>query len=90
MGDAVRFRADPALPVTMMEGFAVVYHPASGATHLLASPVPEILDAIGGGPATVAEIVARLRAYYDLDGDGAAVVVARLAELEAAGLVWRA
>lgn len=88
----MRFVADAELPVTLLEGFAVVYHPASGATHLLASPVPEILATIapGRGAATVAEILQRLAATFDLDGDGLAVVTARLAELEAAGLVRRA
>ena len=59
---------------------------------MLASPVPEILATIapGRGAATVAEILQRLAATFDLDGDGLAVVTARLAELEAAGLVRRA
>lgn len=79
------------MPAVPMEGFAVVYHAASGMTHVLASPVPEILATVTPerGAATVAGIVDRLRADYDLDGDGAGVVAARLAELEAAGLVRR-
>ena len=88
-----RFIADAALPAVRLEDFTVVYHAASGATHLLASPVPEILAAIAPdrGAATVAEIVDRLRADYELEGeDGGTVVAARLAELAAAGLVRRA
>ena len=90
--DAPRFLADGPLPTVEVEGFAVVYHPPSGATHLLGPPVPEILGVLtpAHGPATVADIVARLAARFDLDGDAAAVVAARLAELETAGLVRRA
>ncbi|MFD1951606.1 HPr-rel-A system PqqD family peptide chaperone [Sphingomonas arantia] len=88
-----RHIADAAMPSVVMEGFAVVYHAASGATHLLASPVPEILAAIAPdrGAATLDEIVARLRADYDMDGgdaaDVAAVVAERLDELTVSGLV---
>ncbi|WP_076071177.1 HPr-rel-A system PqqD family peptide chaperone [Sphingomonas montana] len=91
--DAARHIADAVMPSVMIEGFAVVFHAPSGMTHLLAPPLPEILaeiapDADGrGGGATAEEIVARLRATYELDGDVAAVVAARLAELHAAGLV---
>ncbi|GGE91376.1 HPr-rel-A system PqqD family peptide chaperone [Sphingomonas prati] len=90
---ARRHIADAAMPSVTMEGFAVVFHAASGATHLLASPVPEILAAIGPdrGAATPDEIVTRLRADYDMDGeaddDVAAVVAERIAELTASGLV---
>ena len=84
--------ADGPLPTVELEGFAVVFHPPSGVTHLLGAPVPEILAVLtpDRGAATVAETVARLRAAFDLDGDAAPVVAARLAELETAGLVRRA
>ncbi|HEX8447837.1 MAG TPA: HPr-rel-A system PqqD family peptide chaperone [Sphingomonas sp.] len=86
-----RYIADAASPSVAMEGFAVVYHAPSGATHVLGSPVPEILGVIAPeqGAATIAGIVARLQADYELDGDVIEVVTARLAELEAAGLVRR-
>jgi PqqD family protein of HPr-rel-A system len=90
---ACRYIADAAMPSVTMEGFAVVFHAGSGATHLLASPVPEILAAIAPerGAATLDEIVARLQADYDMDDadgeDVALVVTERIAELTASGLV---
>ena len=91
---APRFVADAAAdrPHALIDGFAVLYHRASGITHVVASPVPEILAVIAGDPADAAEIVARLGVERDLDGEDAAeaIVAARLDELEAAGLVRRA
>lgn len=89
-----RFVADPAAdrPQIRTDGFAILYHRPSGMTHVVASPVPEMLDAIAGDPADVAQIVTRLAAEHDLAGEGALedIVAARLEELEAAGLVRRA
>ncbi|MDB5719093.1 MAG: PqqD rel PqqD family protein HPr-rel-A system [Sphingomonas bacterium] len=69
----------------------ILFHRPSGATHIVASPVPELLDALRAGPATAAEIVARLAADHDITGEDALedIAAARLTELEAAGLVWR-
>ena len=89
-----RFVADPAAdrPEVRIDGFAILYHRPSGMTHVVASPVPELLTAIAGDPADVAQIVARLGAEHELAGDDAleAIVAARIEELEAAGLVRRA
>jgi PqqD family protein of HPr-rel-A system len=89
-----RFVADPAAdrPQIDIDGFVILYHRPSGMTHVVASPVPEMLAAIADDPACVAEIVARLGAEHDLAGDDAldAIVAARIEELEAAGLVRRA
>lgn len=89
------FAADPAGSVeTMaMDGLVALFHHPSGMTHIVAPPAPEILEALREGPADAAAILSRMRARYDLDADGAGdaegAVAARLAELEAAGLVWR-
>jgi PqqD family protein of HPr-rel-A system len=73
-----------------LEGLTLLYHRPSGMTHLLAPPAPQILDALAEGPATAAEVALRIARRFDLEGEDApAVVAARLAELEAAGLVWR-
>jgi PqqD family protein of HPr-rel-A system len=59
-------------------------------THLLAPPAPQILDALDEGPASAAEVAERIARRFTLEGEeSAAVIAARLAELEAAGLVHR-
>ena len=68
-----------------------LYHRRSGETHLVAAPVPQILEALGEGPATSAGLMARLAARFDFDGeeDMAALLEQRLAELVGLGLVHR-
>jgi PqqD family protein of HPr-rel-A system len=74
-----------------LEGLGVFFHPRSGMTHILAPPSPQILDALREGPADAREVTARLRGGYDFPEEGGtAAIEARLAELEAAGLVRRA
>ena len=77
-----------ALTTVALDGLSLVYHEPSGATHLVAPPAPEILEALRDGPADAAELLRRLREKYEFDGDE--VIHARLAELEEAGLVRRA
>lgn len=88
------YRADPpeACLATDAEGMTILYHRRSGMTHLLTSPAPEILAALAEGGADAEALVARLSAAHELAGeDGfAEIVAARLEELEAAGLAWRA
>lgn len=74
-----------------LEGLAVLFHARSGMTHILAPPAPQILDLLAEEPADADALLRRLRDQYDLDGaQAAAAVAARLAELEAVGLVRRA
>ena len=87
-----RFTTDPEDEVRTVEldGLSVLFHAPSGMTHIVAPPAPQILEALRLGPADAGEILARMRAWYDLEGDEAAdAVEARLDELEAAGLVSR-
>jgi PqqD family protein of HPr-rel-A system len=87
------FAADPpeTLRFVEMEGLTLLYHRRSGLTHILAPPAPQILAALAAGPADAAAIAERIRADFDLEAeDPAAAIAARLAELEAAGLVWPA
>lgn len=74
-----------------LDSLTALFDRASGQTHLLAAPSPEILTALATGPATAAELVARLSATFDLsaEGDTASVIAARLHELAALGLVER-
>lgn len=86
------FAADPpGLSRTVeLEGLTLLYHRRSGLTHILAPPAPQILAALAAGPASAAEIVARIGERFEVEAeDPAAAIAARLAELEAAGLVWR-
>ena len=77
------------LVVEPLDSLTALFDRASGQTHLLAAPSPEILTALSDAPATAAELVARLAAKFDLsaEGDALAVIVARLDELAALGLV---
>ena len=85
-----RYVADAADRVCRVEldGLTALFHHPSGMTHLLAPPAPQILDVIADNPGDTGEITARLSAHFDLDG-GEQAILARLAELEASGLVWR-
>ncbi len=83
-----RYRADPpdAVRSVELEGLTLLYHRASGTTHVLAPPAPQILELLRDAPASRDELQARMAARYELAGDEGALE-ARLAELEAAGLV---
>jgi PqqD family protein of HPr-rel-A system len=82
--------ADPASAVRSVEldGLTALFHEPSGMTHIVAPPAPQILDALREGPADAAELLCRLRAKFDFEGEEA--IHARLDELETAGLVRRA
>jgi PqqD family protein of HPr-rel-A system len=85
------FVADPKDCTIAQEadGLILLYHRPSGMTHILAPPAPQILEVLReqGDRDQVAE---RIAARFELQSDDpAAAVEARLAELEAAGLVRR-
>lgn len=71
-----------------LDGLTLLYHRPSGLTHMLASPLPEILDALDDTPVTAAGLLKRLSVHYDLGGEGDALeeLVAHLEELTALGL----
>ncbi|HEX8482801.1 MAG TPA: HPr-rel-A system PqqD family peptide chaperone [Allosphingosinicella sp.] len=73
-----------------MEGLTLLYHRPSGLTHFLAPPAPQILSVLARGPASAAEIASSMGETFEIESDDpAAAIAARLAELEAAGLVRR-
>jgi PqqD family protein of HPr-rel-A system len=85
--------ADPADAVRSVEldGLTALFHRPSGMTHILAAPAPQILEALAGEPGDAEAIVRRMAERFEiLAEDAEGVVAARLAELEAAGLVRRA
>lgn len=76
-----------SLRVVPLDGLTLVYHRASGITHLLAPPAPEILAALGRGACHLAELKMRLAGDFDLIDDDEASLRARIDELVSAGLV---
>lgn len=90
MADPRYIAADPAtLRIVPLDVMTLVYHRASGITHVVASPVPELLATLGE-PLTLDALLARLAQDYELGDADPAALAERLAELEAAGLVSRA
>jgi PqqD family protein of HPr-rel-A system len=69
-----------------LDGLAALYHRPSGATHILAPPAPQILEALVEGPADAVTIRARIAERFEIEGDEEALA-ARLEELLCAGLV---
>jgi PqqD family protein of HPr-rel-A system len=82
--------ADPAtLRVVPLDALTLIYHRASGITHVVDAPVPEILDALAEKPMGALALLEHLAEQYDLvDADAAALAI-RLDELARAGLVER-
>jgi PqqD family protein of HPr-rel-A system len=82
---------DPAdVRAVALGSLVALYHAPSGMTHVVAPPAPQILEALHEGPGDARAILERIRARYEVEEEGADAIEARLAELEAAGLVRRA
>ncbi len=75
------------LKSVMLDGLSAIYHRTSGATHVVAEPVPQIFKAFGNDTLTLAELLTRLGADYDLADDVEGALIARLDELVTLGLV---
>lgn len=84
-----RYRAAPAatLRIVPLDALTLIYHRASGITHVVDSPVPELLQAIGDQSLTLDETLAALATAHDLIDPDRDALAARLGELLAAGLV---
>lgn len=78
-----------ALRIVALDGLVALFHGPSGMTHILAPPAPQILAALQSGAAEAEEILARIAADYEIGDGDLGAIGARLAELEAAGLVHR-
>lgn len=74
-----------------LDSMTLLYHRPSGITHMLADPAPAIIEVMGQSEVTAAEIASRLTALFDVDTgvDAEDIVIARLEELSALGLVSR-
>ncbi|UZK66210.1 HPr-rel-A system PqqD family peptide chaperone [Sphingomonas sp. M1-B02] len=87
----IRYHAAPAatLRIVPLDALTLIFHRASGITHVVDSPVPEILEALGDEALTSESLLQRLADRFDLvDADPLSLAV-RLDELVAAGLVER-
>lgn len=86
---AFTYAACPPFKSVTLDGLSAIYHRASGATHVVAEPVPQILEVFGNDTLTLAELLTRLGAAYDLADDVEGALIARLDELVTLGLVIR-
>ena len=88
MHDAV-YRAPPidGLLIAPLDEFTAVYHRASGITHLLTEPAPQILAVLGEGGLSLDALLDRLAEDYELSDGTREALAARLDELVEAGLV---
>ena len=90
----IHYRAEPADARILrpLDAMTLIYQRRSGITHIVAEPVPQILEAMGEEPCSAAQIADRLSRAFDLGGaeDAEAVIADRLAELAKLGLVERA
>ncbi|MBO9622504.1 MAG: HPr-rel-A system PqqD family peptide chaperone [Sphingomonas sp.] len=85
------YRAAPpaTLRIVPLDALTLVYHRASGITHVVDAPVPEILEALGQGPLSVEALLAALAERFELADPDPLALAVRLDELAAAGLVER-
>jgi len=89
MATLYRAASPDSLIVASVDLLTAIYHRASGQTHLMASPAPEILEALAEAPLDAAALLAKLRTDYDLVDADPAALAARLDELVETGLVER-
>jgi PqqD family protein of HPr-rel-A system len=90
--DNAVYRAPPSdgLLIAPLDEFTAVYHRASGITHLLTDPAPQILAAVQEGARSLDALLVHLGRDYDLTDGTREALAARLDELVEAGLVERA
>jgi PqqD family protein of HPr-rel-A system len=83
----VRYAAEPGEGVVRvpLDSLTALYHRRSGQTHVVAAPVPEILDTLSPEPLDVAALLATLG--IDDDAEARLLIEARLDELVESGLL---
>ena len=72
-----------------LDSLTLIYHRASGITHVVDTPVPEILQMLGEEALTAPVLLARMADRFALVDADSAALDARLEELVVAGLVER-
>ena len=85
-----RYRAAPAatLRIEPLDALTLIYHRASGITHLVDSPVPKLIELLAE-PLTIDQALAALAERFDLIDPDRDALAARIEELVASGLVER-
>lgn len=85
----MRYRAPAAAALLTVEldAFTAVFHRASGITHLLVSPAPEILALLDEAEMDAPTLLTALGDRFDLGDADPMALAARLDELVGAGLV---
>jgi PqqD family protein of HPr-rel-A system len=87
------YRAEPADEriVEPLDSMTLIYQQRSGITHMVAEPVPQMLEAMGIDALHAKALLTRLAENFDLETDDAALqaISARLEELADLGLVER-
>lgn len=78
-----------SLRIVPIDAMTLIYHRASGQTHVVAPPVPELIEVMDETPCDVATLLARLAERFDLGDPDEAALAARLDELADVGLVVR-
>ena len=92
MDNSLSYRRDPAdaLLSCALEDMTLLYHRRSGQTHMVISPVPELLDRMADGtPVTAQALHDRLAQEFDLGppDEALAEIATHLDALAALGLV---
>ncbi|MFC4292650.1 HPr-rel-A system PqqD family peptide chaperone [Sphingorhabdus arenilitoris] len=86
-----KYRAEKSEDIIIhpLDVMTLIYQRRSGITHIVADPVPQILEAMAGEAMTASELMAKLSGSFDMDGgdDVQIILSERLEELASLGLV---
>ncbi len=74
---------------TPLDGLTALYHRKSGITHVVAEPVPQIIDILGANPLSEGALFDQLVARYEVPEtpEMRAALTSRLDELKEVGLL---
>lgn len=89
MSQLYRTAASDGIIQHPLDSMTLIFQKSSGITHMVADPVPAILEVMADDALTASDVAQRLSVSYDLEDspDAADIVLARLAELCTLGLV---
>lgn len=91
MSAVYRITTPDTLIVRPLDSMTAIFQKSSGMTHIVADPVPAIIDVMADEVLNISQVLAKLADKYDIeDGDDAEnIVAARLEELCQLGLADR-
>lgn len=75
--------------VQALDDITLIYHRPSGQTHMVVSPVPEILAAMGPDALSIDEVLSTLSGAFEIGDpvEALPIIAAHLDEMAAIGLV---